>query len=136
MPSIILIVDDDVPRVRRTADWLIDAGYRVVHTRDVWSAALAVGAVRAAVVVVAAQAIEVADDQARARFAEAVSAAGIVVVTSGHARETTAPSEEFPNSVRVPHDRARVIAAVDQYAGPRLDTLQDLAERNPLSENP
>ncbi|HWE93617.1 MAG TPA: hypothetical protein VG269_06540 [Tepidisphaeraceae bacterium] len=134
MPSIILIVDDDVPRVRRTADWLIDAGYRVVHTRDLWSAAVAVGAVRAAVVVVAAQALDVADDQARARFAEAVSAVKIVVVISGPG-EGTPPPDGFPDFVRVPHERAPVVASVNRYAGPSPDDRQELHKPDPLSED-
>ena len=121
MLSIVLIVDDDAPRARRTADWLIDAGHRVVHTRDLWSAAMAVSAVRAGVVVIAPEMTESADAQALDRFASAVKSAGVRVICIGPPVPKNPLAGDEAEFIFVNYDREDLLAAVSRYSAPSSD---------------
>jgi DNA-binding NtrC family response regulator len=135
MSSIVLIVDDDVPRARRTADWLIDAGHRVVHTRDLWSAAIAVGAVRAHVVVMAHQMTERADAASLARFATSVRAAGATVISAGCTRRETPAAVAEADYVFVRFDRSDLLAAINRHiADPNDPVSRKLAGREKGAE--
>ncbi|MDB5291044.1 MAG: hypothetical protein JWL69_2285 [Phycisphaerales bacterium] len=135
MLSIVLIVDDDAPRARRTADWLIDAGHRVVHTRDLWSAAMAVNAVRAGVVVIAPEMTECADAQALDRFASTVKSAGVRVICIGPPIPKNPAAGDDSDYVFVNYDRADLLAAVARYATSSTDWPgQNQTGRVPFSD--